>query len=93
MPKNRHVHAATYGGTRKQQIHEQECCVITRWCRGMADLNTPAHADMLCCWDIAGMRTGVHMMSEDGTKSKQTFIGEPSEDGTILNRCHHAVTP
>lgn len=58
----------------------------------------PAHANTLCCWGTAGMRMGVHMMSEDGTKTKQTFRGEsaqPSEtleDGTVLNRCHPVAT-
>lgn len=40
----------------------------------------------------------MHVMSEDGTKTKQTFIDEPAqpnvtlEDETILSMCHHAAT-
>lgn len=50
----------------------------------MASLNTTAHADMLCCWDTAGMRTGVHVMLAGGTKTKQTFIGEPAQPSATL---------
>lgn len=39
----------------------------------------------------------VHVMPEDGTKTKQIFIGEPAqpsatlEDGAVLSMCRHAA--